>query len=316
MGFQTNNTDHLIRAQLWSTQLKEFFEHELMGMGYVRMLTDFPDGDVINIPSIGQAEVLDYVEGQPLRYTAMDTGNFPFVIDQYKQSATYITNKFKQDSYLAGQLMAEFAPAQNLAIMKQMETLIMSLGPNGQTASSLNTINGAAHRFVASGTNQVITLKDFARAKYALDKAAVPDQGRVAIVDPSTEFTLNNLVGAQAFTNNPTFEGIVNTGMATGIRYLRNIYGFDVYVSNYLVSGISETINSVSVTNGVANLFFSAAPNAQPFVGAVRQAPTVESEYNKDLQREEFVTIARYGMGLYRPENMVVVISDAVQALA
>ena len=61
-----------------------------------------------------------------------------------------------------------------------------------------------------------------------------------------------------------------------------------------------------------ANLFFSAAPDALPFIGAIRQTPTVESEYKKDLQREEYLTIMRYGIKLFRPENLVVVLSDAV----
>ena len=74
MAFQTNATDHLIRSSLWSTQLKEVLLDDLMAMSYVDLITDFPDGDTLNIPSIGQAEVYDYAEGQAMRYTAMDTG--------------------------------------------------------------------------------------------------------------------------------------------------------------------------------------------------------------------------------------------------
>lgn len=48
MSFATNNTDHIIRANLWSSDLKEVLEAELMGMGFVNMITDFPDGDTIN----------------------------------------------------------------------------------------------------------------------------------------------------------------------------------------------------------------------------------------------------------------------------
>ena len=71
-GFTTGANDHLIRSNLWSNQLKEVLLDELMGTRYVDMITDFPDGDTINIPSIGQAEVADYVEDQQVRYTAMD----------------------------------------------------------------------------------------------------------------------------------------------------------------------------------------------------------------------------------------------------
>jgi hypothetical protein len=39
--------------------------------------------------------------------------------------------------------------------------------------------------------------------------------------------------------------------------------------------------------------------------------PEVDTEYNKDFQRTEFVTTARYGVKLYRPENLVVVLSNS-----
>jgi hypothetical protein len=106
------------------------------------------------------------------------------------------------------------------------------------------------------------------------------------------------------------WEGIISTGIATGMRFVKNVYGFDVYTSNYLPSGLTETVNSVSVTTtGVANLFFSAAGNVLPFVGAWRQLPTVDSEFNKDLQRDEYVTTCRYGVKLFRPENLVTILS-------
>jgi hypothetical protein len=37
--------------------------------------------------------------------------------------------------------------------------------------------------------------------------------------------------------------------------------------------------------------------------------PEVDYEYSKDFQRHEYVTTARYGVKLYRPENMVRVIT-------
>ena len=41
--------------------------------------------------------------------------------------------------------------------------------------------------------------------------------------------------------------------------------------------------------------------------------PEVDGEYNKDLQREEYLTTARYDVALYRPENLVCVLSDTDQ---
>ena len=312
-GFSTNNNEHLIRSNLWSSQIKEVLEDELFAMKYVDMISDFPDGDTINIPSIGQAEVLDYDEGQSIRYTAMDTGNFTFSIDKYKSSATYIYNKMKQDSFYMSRLVSSFVPKQARAIAKAMEVDVLAIGNSGQTASDVNAINGADHRWVASGTSEVMVPADFAKAKYALQKANVPMVNLVAIVDPSVEYALSTITNLTNLSNNPRWEGIVKSGMSTGMKFITNIYGFDVYTSQNLPSSISETVDSKTVTTGVANYFFSAAPDVVPFVGSVRQPPKVDSEYNKDFQRDEYVTTCRYGFKLFRPENLVTVLSDTDQ---
>lgn len=318
-GFMTLNNEHLIRSSLWSNDLKEILEAPLMGTMGVRMIGDFPDGDTLNIPSIGQAEVNDYSEGNAVKYTGMDTGNYQFTIDQYKSSATYITNKMKQDSYVMNEIVSGFVPKQARALAASWETYVWSRANAGQTASDPNTINGARHRFVGGGTspaNDIIELKDFAKAAYALDMAYVPQAGRVAIVHPSCEFTLKTLTNIVNVSNNPQWTGVINTGLANGARFFASIYGFDVYISHFLPSGISETVSGNAVTNGVANYFFSTAVDGGPMVGHIRQAPKVESEYNKDLQREEYVTTMRYGAKLFRPENLVVCLTDTSQVYA
>jgi len=52
-----------------------------------------------------------------------------------------------------------------------------------------------------------------------------------------------------------------------------------------------------------------SCPSSAASVSPRRLTP----EYNKDLQREEYVTTCRYGFKLYRPENLVTVLSDASQ---
>lgn len=313
-GFATQNNEHLIRSNLWSNQLKEVLLDELIAMKYVDMITDFPDGDTINLPSLGQAEVLDYVENQQVKYTAMDTGNFTFTVDQYKHSATYITEKFKQDSMYASRVMSAFVPYQARAIAKAMETKVLAVGPDGQTASNLNAINGANHRFVGGGTNEIIAVSDFAKANYALDMGNVPQGNRIAIVHPSVGYALSTLSNLTSISNNPRWEGVVREGGLTGLKFEKNVFGFDVYTSqNLKVNAAAETINSVTAAAGVNNIFFSAENGILPFVGLVRQQPKVDSSYNKDFQREEYVTTARYGFKLLRPENIVVVLTDTDQ---
>lgn len=311
----TSNTEHLIRSELWSNQLKENFEDELFALRYVDWLEGFPDGDLLHIPSIGQAETQNYEEGQAVTYSQIATGDFTFRVTEYVQSGHAITNKMKQDSYMFSQLVAAFVPKEHRAIMKRMETDCLRIGPDRQTASDLNVINTAPHRWVGTGASDTISFEDFARARYALNKANVPMTNLVAIVDPSVEFHLNTQANVvNLMTPNPAWGPIVNEGIGTGMQFKFNIYGFDVYVSQNLKQVGSETVDSRAVSNGVANIFFSAAPEASPIVGAVRQPPKVDSEYNKDLQREEYVTTVRYGLDLYRPENFVTVLTDGTVA--
>lgn len=309
-GIMTSTVDHLIRSEIWSTRIKEIFEEDLFFMKYVDILTDFPDGNVINIPSLGQMDVYDYEEGQAIKYSAIDTGNFQFRITDYVASGTYITDKFKQDSFYMARVESTTPTKMTRAVQERMEIDAFAIGNSGQTASSLNTINGGDHRFVGSGTGGRIAPQDFARAKYALRKASVPMTNLVAIVDPSVEYTLETLTNLVNVSNNPQWEGIVRDGMSTGLKFRMNVYGFDVYVSNWLPKGIAETIDGVSVTTGVANYFFSTTGDALPFVGAVRQAPRVESERNKDYQRDEYVVTSRWGFGFYRPESLVTVLTN------
>jgi hypothetical protein len=326
-GMTTGNSDMLIRSEVWSTQLKDVLQDELMARKYVRWI-DFPDGNVLTIPSIGTLDSNNYVENEPVEYSALDTGEFQFSITEYVQSGTYITNKNKQDMFYMSELVSSFVPKMSRALGERLEADIFKQGqpgvPGGQTVANTNSINGAAHRWVGGdtfNTKKTLGLADFAKAAFALKKANVPQSNLVAIVDPSTELYLNTLTNLTNVSNNPRWEGIIETGLGREMSFIRNIYGFDVYTSNRLPlcglnqTGASETISSVaSGTNAVCNLFFSATPDLLPFVGAFRQMPKVDAEYNKDFQREEYVVTSRYGLKLYRPENFVTVLSDPASA--
>lgn len=313
-GMTTANTSLLRRAEVWSSEIKEILRDELMAMQYVRWLTEFPDGDTFKIPSIGQAVVRDYEENQPVVYDPMDIGQFTFQITDYVQSGNYITKKAEQDGFYMEQLVSRFVPEQERALMVRLETDILGL-QSGQTSGNSNTINGASHR-ISGGNSGKMELADFAYARYALKKANVPDTNLVAIVDPSVEYYINTISNLINVSDNPKWEGIISDGVASGMRFVKNIYGFDVYTSNYLADVESETLNeadgttSTAVTDAKANLFFSAASGVQPFIGAWRQMPEVEAEWKKDLQRTEFITTARYGLKLYRPENLFVIVAE------
>lgn len=318
-GFTVATNEHLIIANRYAKQLKDLLRDDLMGMRYVRNLTDFPDGQTFNIASVGDAETSDFAEGQVIKYNKMDTGNFTFEWDQYIYSANSISEQFKQDSFWASDVQAMFVPKQHRAIMERVETRILSRGNAAQTASDLNLINGAPHRFIGSGTNESMALKDFAMAIDSLTNARVPLNNLVAIVDPSVAYSIMTSTNAvNLLSPMPQWGRMMNEGLVTGAHFKFNIYGVDVYVSNYLPKNIAETIDhtaiggsSKSVTVGVANMVFSAAPgDTMPIIGGFKQYPTVYNEFNKDTQEWEFMTITRYGFKLYRPENFVTILTD------
>lgn len=313
-GMTTANSEHLIRSELWSTELKEILRDEMMAQSYVRMLDGFPDGDTFTIPSIGQAQVDDYTEDTEITFRPMDTGEFQFSITEYLSSGTYITEKNLQDSFYSAELVSRFLPEQERAIMAHFETTTLATPEVGVTANSNEVIDGIEHRWAAGGTGAIMTVEDFARARYALKKANVPDTNLVAIVDPSVEFTLNTLSNLVSVSDNPRWEGIVSDGIATGMKFVKNVYGFDVYTSNYLkdiTDGALPTAADAGVdfstVNGKANLFFSADASVTPFVGAWRQPPKVDYEPQPTRQRHAYMTTARYGVKKYRPENLVVI---------
>jgi hypothetical protein len=308
-GMTTGNVSLLTRSEVWSRELKEILRDELMAQTYVRWLQEFPDGDTFKIPSIGQAYVDDYTEDEAVKYRPLDTGQFTFQITEYLSSGTYVTKKAEQDMFYMNELVSRFVPEQERAIMEHVEEAVLGL-QSQQTAANTNAINGGKHRYVATGSSNVINVADFARANLSLNLANVSANNRVAIVDPSVAYTIETSTQLVGINNNPMFEGIVSSGIATGMRFVRNVYGFDVYTSQRLATISSETLETVSCAGFKANLFFSADAGVIPFIGAWRQMPEVDTEYNKDFQRTEFVTTARYGVKLYRPENLVVVLSN------
>jgi hypothetical protein len=245
MSMTTGTGALLARSEIWSTQLKEVLQDELMAQGWVNWLSEFPDGNQFTIPSIGESTVRDYTEDTEVVFDALDTGEFTFAITEYLSSGHYITEKARQDLFYSSQLESKFVPSQARAIAEKLETDILDLAGAGttggrQTVDDDNTINGADHRFVGSGTNETFAVADAAKALYGLKKANVPSTGLIAIVDPSVEYALNTLTNIVNMSNNPRWEGIVETGIGSGMRFIRNIFGFDFYVSNYLADAGTE----------------------------------------------------------------------------
>lgn len=310
--------DDLTIKEVWSAQLKTMLRDSLQGTKWASQITGFPNGDEFSVPSIGDTVAMDYRENEAVKYLPRDTGKWTFRITEYLQSGTSISKKAMQDTFYAQQLIASFAPDQHRAIMKHFETNLLSVSEREVAANSGERINTYNHRIAGGGGSGMLDLEDFAYAKLALDNANVPMSNMIAIVPPEVEYQINTLTPIVSLSDNPRWEGIIETSMnPTGMKFIKNIYGFDVYTSHYLPSMTDSALDDRAGTdvnlgaagvNAKAALFFSAAsPDLLPFKYAWRQEPELDSKYEQDFQEYRYVTTARYGTGLWRPENLVTV---------
>lgn len=316
-GFTTINAQYTLRTDIWSSQLQTLLLDDLIAMRWVKHLTEFPDGVTFHIPSLGEAEVHDFAEGQALQYNKFDEGDYTFAFDKYQYSGNSISEKYKRDSFYAQEVMAAFVPRQHRALMEAIEVRIFDRINAAHTVSSANQINGVDHRWVGSGTapngGLIMTYTDFSKARLALVKANVPLNSLIAVVDPTVAYSLENQSNVvNLMTPNPQYQGVVSDSMTTGMHFRFNIFGFDVYESNYLPRPTTqETINSKTTTTQVNNFFFSGAGgDIAPIIGGFRQMPTVQSKFNMDLQQTDFATITEHGWKAYRKENIISVLTD------
>ncbi len=325
----TWGSTHLKRNEIFSTQIKEMLQDELMASSWVNWMNEIPGDSIrteLKVNSIGELELDDWFESKPLPDRRMDTGQFKFNIDEFKGVKVPFTDHFFETSFQANEVLSRTPIKMKRALDEYMETKILELA-NAHTLNDDNVIFTGKHRLVGGGdgvsaTLNALTLEDFAYAKYALKKAAVPMSGLIAVVTPETEYQLNLLTNLVNVSNNPHFEGIVNTGFGdmTGMRFLKNIYGFDVFVSDYLATNdTDEAVLTTSDGTAVAstagyksNIFMSVADtDVKPFIGAMGRTPTIKSWRDEDIETEYHQLTNSFGLGLIRPESMVTILSSA-----
>lgn len=312
-GFNTTNTNFATRTTVFSSDITSLLLDDLNAMQFVRTLNNFPDGYNFKLPIIGEAQVQLFNEGSALKYDSLDTGEFTFNFTDYVYSGHAMSEKFKRDSWLSPQIISLFPQREHRALMEYYETRVWQVGNAGQTASNPNTINGASHRWVASGATPALSFQDFSKARYAFEKANVNLRNPVFVCDPSTAYTLETQANVtNLMTPNNEWQSVTSKGLVSGFKYRFNILGFDVYTSNYLPTITSETVSGVnSGANAVANFFFDASPgDTLPWVGAWRQMPTVQSRFDMDTQDTKYATICEFGLGFFRPQNFITVITS------
>lgn len=311
----TTNSGALIQTEVWNDSLKERFTEKLMAQSLVT-LVDFGDGTTLNIPSIGQfVAQKDYVDGNEIEFQSPDLGNFTFSITESDAVGFALTDRQQEDIHYATQALAKYMAEANRALEEQVEVEIMKIINSNQTASDLNLINGAAHRFVASGTNDTLTLKDLRRARFGFRKANLPLGNVIAVVDASCEEALRSDGDlSAAIQNTPRWADLIADGFSDDLNFLGHFEGIDIYTSNFLPIVGAETIDSVAVANGVANYVICADASVEALMFGWRRMPTMEYTRNGTKKQDEYTGSQRYGTGLYREAAVCTILTDSTQA--
>lgn len=311
MAQLTTNTTAFIEAEQYSKFILLNLHDGLLGEQFYRNVTDFGSGTTLHIKTIGSVTIQDAAEDVPLVYNPIESGEVTLTITQYKGDAWYVTDDLREDGAQIDALMAQRGIESTRAIQEVFETTFLATANGAQTNANPNTINGFPHRIASTETNNVFALSQLIAMRLAFDKANVPAEGRVFICDPVVEATLNGLV---TITHDVTPFGadILHSGLASGMRFVQQLFGFDIILSNRLPRGTFSD-GTTSVTNGVANLAMSVLDDqTKPIMVAWRRMPKTEGERNKDRARDEYVTRCRYGMGPQRVDTLGVIITSSV----
>ena len=235
---------HLQRSEIFRQMFKEAQLEPTYAQQWVSWIGDIPADSIrteLKVNSISELEVDTWNESQALPERRMATGQFTFNIDQFKGIKVPFTDHFFETSFQANEVLRRTPEKMKRAMDVYMETQFLKTINDGQTANNDNVINTGKHRFVASGDGtsapaDSLTLSDFSYVQYALNKAQAPVAGRIAVVDSVTAHNLNVKSNIVDISNNPRWEGLVTEGHldSTGLRFVRSIYGIDVYVSEFL----------------------------------------------------------------------------------
>lgn len=306
----TSNTTAFIEQQIYSDFILMNLHDGLLGEQYYRNVSDFGSGDTINIPTVGSVTIQEGSENEAFTYNPIDTGRVTLTITDYVGDAWFVTDDMREDGTNIDALMSARSVESTRAIQENFETRFLEVANAGQDQSTANTINGFAHRIASAETNDVFHEHHLADMRLAFDKANVPMQGRVFIADPVVEATLNKKV---TISNDITSfaESVLRSGMSSGMRFVGQLFGFDIILSNRLPTG-SLTDGTETVANGVANIAMCVLDDqTKPVMGAWRRQPRVEGERNKDLRRDEFVVSCRFGLGVQRTDTLGVIITSA-----
>ena len=308
----TTNTQAFIEAEQYSSFILKALHDGMLPQSFYRSISDFSNGDTLHIKTVGTVTLQEAAEDTELVYNPIESGEITFRLTEYPGDAWYVTDDLREDGSQVEALMAARAMESTRAFQEKFETDVLKAAAEVYPNADPYLVNGFAHKIVSSETNGTLQLDDIIAMRLAFDKANVPAAGRVMLVDPTADATLNQFI---SLTSNITqfAVDILKEGVSSDMQFKFNLYGFDIIKSNRLYGTTNADDGTNTITGPVTyNLAMCISDDqTKPLMAAIRRAPKVEGERNKDKARDEFVVRGRYGVGVQRMDTLGTIVTHA-----
>jgi Phage capsid protein len=324
----------------WATMVRRELEQDLLLRRFV-MNVSFPQGkvgDTVTIPTIGRLGVNRKIAGVPVTLQKGNTGSWSINVTQYAE-ASFMTEDITSIMLdPSGMLANNLAKEAAYAIKRDLDAYILGLRAAVQAIGGTQVIFSSNNGLNTSATtSNPLNIGVLLRAKLAMDNLDVPMTGRVWIVSPTQYMQLLSLDKVQSMfyrTSAPLENGIVGTLLGTPV-YMTSMVGANS-TTGFLNGGVSiptpgvvgagqvyypdqdtaatlpttwnTTLNTTPETQAVHTALLL---QSDAFALAMLQEPKTEYSRETLYLADAVVTTTLYGARMYRPNNAVIVHTNA-----
>lgn len=92
----TQSNRSFIEAEVQSQYILRTLHDGLMPASFYRNVSDFGNGETLNIPTLGEAQVQEVSEDVPLVFNPIESGNVQLQISDFIGDAYYVSDKMRK----------------------------------------------------------------------------------------------------------------------------------------------------------------------------------------------------------------------------